>query len=58
MPDPRSMANLTFVAISCNVEEEEGLWKGLGWAGDDVPELRTLNDDYYRPRLAGAGRLF
>jgi hypothetical protein len=49
MPHPGSMANLTFVAISCNVENVDGAWKALAKYIDDAqPQfLLMVGDQLY-----------
>ena len=49
MPAPGSMANLTFVAISCNVEDADGAWKALAKYIDDAqPQfLLMVGDQLY-----------
>ena len=46
MPDPGSMAHLTFCAISCNVAEDEGAWKALGkFVEDSQPQFILMMGD-------------
>jgi PhoD-like phosphatase len=46
MPDPGSMAHLTFCAISCNKAESEGAWKALGkFVEDAQPQFILMMGD-------------
>ena len=46
MPDPASMALLTFCAISCNVAEKDGAWRALGkFVEDAKPQFILMMGD-------------
>jgi hypothetical protein len=46
MPDPRSMAALTFCTISCNLDESEGAWEALGKFVDEAqPQFILMTGD-------------
>ena len=46
MPDPASMAIITFCAISCNVAENEGAWKAFGkFVEDSKPQFVLMMGD-------------
>jgi PhoD-like phosphatase len=46
MPDPASMAALTFCAISCNTDESEGAWKALGkFVEEAQPQFILMTGD-------------
>jgi len=65
MPDPTSMAQITFCAIFCNVAESDGAWKALGkFVEDSKPQFILMMGDQlyldedgvnvYRTRLNGS----
>ncbi|WLB86875.1 alkaline phosphatase D family protein [Bradyrhizobium japonicum] len=58
MPDPGSLAHLTFCAISCNIAEEDGQWAALGkYIADARPQfLLMMGDQVYLDE--GAVNLF
>jgi PhoD-like phosphatase len=58
MPDPSSLAHLTFCAISCNIAEEDGQWAALGkYIADARPQfLLMMGDQLYLDE--GATNLF
>ena len=46
MPDPASMALLTFCAISCNAAKDEGAWKAFGkFVEDSKPQFILMMGD-------------
>ena len=59
MPDPGSLAHLTFCAISCNVEEEDGQWEALGkYIAEAKPQFLLMMGDQLYLDEGESGNLF